>query len=583
MDLSKLLRTWTEHWSLRLMALGVIVGILAGLVVMLFRMGIAEAAHLFTQGQGFAGLSWEMRLLLPAAGGLAVGLLATFAFPKNADVGVSRVLERVAYGASQLGARSAIAQFLFGILAIGSGHSVGREGPSIHMGAAIGSLVGQKLRVDPDHLRILVAAGAAGAFAGALDIPLAGVVFALEVILGEYTLILFAPVVVSSVIATVITSQVGVGREDFLIVPEVPVHSLWFLPLDWLIGLGAAFASFLLIRGVEGVYLLSQRAAIPGWLLPAVGGLGVGGLAVVLPEVMGVSYGTLDRVFRAEVPLLAMAGLLVAKLAATAISLGTQARGGAIGPSLFMGALLGAMVAEVTRFLVPAEVGAVGSYAIIGMAAGMAAILNAPFSAIVAVFELTQHPAVILPVMLATVTAAVTSRDWFKAQSIFAWTLHLRELSEPTLPEAGQKCTVPVNEVMLTDFRSLAPRVSTAELNDAQAQSGIQVVFPVMAEDELVGIVDLTGLLRAGLAPLGEDGKVDLEPFLHCEEDLRYLYPGDGGVKAMDLMASYGLEGFPVRSPRDAQQLVGLVNQTDVVQACLEQLRQEEPEAASGA
>ncbi|HKJ71658.1 MAG TPA: chloride channel protein [Gammaproteobacteria bacterium] len=576
MTLPDLLRSWTEHWSLRLMLLGVIVGTLAGLVVMLFRIGIAEAAQLLTGGEGFAGLPWQMRLLLPAFGGLAVGLLAAFAFPRNADVGVSRVLERVAYGASQLGARSAAAQFVFGLLAIGSGHSVGREGPSIHMGAAMGSLVGQYFRIDPDHLRILVAAGAAGAFAAALNIPLAGVVFALEVILGEYTLILFAPVVVSSVIATVITTQVRIGSEAFVQVPEVPVHSLWFLPLDWVIGLGAAFVSFLLMRGVEGVYLLGQRVAVPRWLLPAVGGLGVGLLAVGLPQVMGVSYATLDRVFRGHVGLLAMVALLVAKLAATAISLGTQARGGAIGPSLFMGALVGGVVAEGTAELLPVDLGAQGIYTIIGMAAGMAAILNAPFSAIVAVFELTQHPAVILPVMLATVTAAVTSRDWFKAQSIFAWTLHLRGLSEPTLPEAGQKCTVPVNEVMLTDYRALASRVTPAELNAAQSESGVQVVFPVMGGTAFLGIVDLTGLLQAGLAAPGEDGRIDLEPYLHRAEDLRYLYPGDGAVKAMDLMASYGIEGFPVRSPRDAEVLVGLVNQTDVVQACMEQLRRAE-------
>jgi CIC family chloride channel protein len=572
MDLSRLLRTWTEHWSLRLMLLGVVVGVLAGLMVVGFRAGIAEAAHWFTLGQGFAGLPAWARLLLPVAGGLAVGLLAAFAFPHHADVGVSRVLERVAYGASQLGARSAVAQFLFGILAIGSGHSVGREGPSIHMGAAIGSLVGQQLRVDPEHLRILVAAGAAGAFAGALGIPLAGVVFALEVILGEYTLILFAPVVVSAVLATVV-AEVGVGREVMLRLPDVAAHPLPMLPLDWLIGLGAALVSFFLIRGVEGIYQLGQRVAIPAWALPAVGGLGVGMLAVVSPQVMGVSYDALGGVFAGTVPVLAMVGLLAAKLAATAISLGSQARGGAIGPSLFMGALIGAIAAELARMILPLEVGDPAIYAIIGMAAGMAAILNAPFSAIVAVFELVQNPAVILPVMLATVTAAVTSRDWFKAQSIFAWTLHLRELSEPTLPEAGQKCTVPVNEVMLTDFRWLAPRVAPDELHQAQSDSGIQVVFPVLDEGTFLGMVDLTGLLQAGLAAPDNDGLIELTPFLHQAEDLRNLYPGDGAVKAMDLMASYGLEGFPVRSPRDVEVLVGLVNRTDVIQACLEQMR----------
>ncbi|MFA9459227.1 chloride channel protein [Thiohalorhabdus methylotrophus] len=571
MDLARLLRTWTRHWSLRLMALGVVVGVLAGLVVVLFRIAIGEAAELFTLGAGFAGLPAWGRLLLPAAGGLAVGLLAAYAFPRHADVGVSRVLERVAYGASHLGAKSAFAQFLFGTLAIGSGHSVGREGPSIHMGAAIGSLVGQRLGVPPEHLRILVAAGAAGAFSGALNIPLAGVVFALEVILGEYTLVLFAPVVVSAVIATVV-AQIGIGPGVLLDVPEYPAHSLWFLPLDWFIGLGAALVSFALLRGVEGIYHLSQRVPVPTWALPGIGGLLVGMIAVEVPAVMGVSYGTMERVFAGVFPLATLAILLLAKLAATAVSIGAQARGGAIGPSLFMGALVGALVAEGGRLL-GLPVGGTGIYAIIGMAAGMAAILNAPFSAIIAVFELVRHPGIILPVMLATVTAAVTSRDWFKAQSIFAWTLHLRELSEPTLPEAGQKCTVPVNEVMQSDYRNLPLRVDAGELRAAQSDSGIQVVFPVYEEGRFRGLVDLGGLLQAGLAYPDEEGRIDLGPYLHSAEDLRYLYPGDGAVKAMDLMASYGLEGFPVRSPRDPEVLIGLVNRTEVVRACLEQMR----------
>ncbi|MEF8792310.1 chloride channel protein [Thiohalorhabdus sp.] len=582
MDLPKLLRTWSEHWSLRLMLLGVFVGILAGAVVLLFRVAIGEAAYWVTLGEGFAGLPAWGRLLLPAAGGLAVGLLATFVFPRHSDVGVSRVLEQVAYGASHLGARSAFAQFLFGVLAIGSGHSVGREGPSIHMGAAIGSQVGQYLNIDPDHLRILVAAGAAGAFAGALDIPLAGVVFALEVILGEYTLILFAPVVVSAVLATVV-AQMGIGRGLVLEVPQVATHPLPLLPLDWVIGLGAALMSFFLLRGLEGVYHLKERVAVPTWALPALGGLGVGLLAVAVPGIMGVSYGLLEDVFAGSLTLLGMAALLVAKLAATTISLGTQSRGGAIGPSLFMGALLGAILAEMARAVVPMEVGGTAIWAIIGMAAGMAAILNAPFSAIVAVFELVQNPAVILPVMLATVTAAVTSRDWFKAQSVFAWTLHLRELSEPALPEAGQKCTIPVNEVMVSDFRSLPLRASHEELEKATADSGIQAVFPVSDEEaQFLGLVDLTGLLQAGLVAPDDEGLIDLGPYLHRSEDLRNLYPGDGAVKAMDLMASYGLQGFPVRSPRDAAVVVGLVNRNEVVAACMEQMQNNQQEQETG-
>jgi len=569
MNLPETFRDWTRHWTLRLMLLGVATGLLAGAVVLAFRWAILQVTDLVTLGGGFAALPPWGRLLLPAAGGLAVGLLAVFVFRRDADVGVARVLERVAYGSSHLGWRGGMAQFVYGVLAVGSGHSVGREGPSIHMGAVIGSMLGQRAGADPEYLRILVATGAAGAVAGALNIPLAGVVFAIEVILGEYTLMLFAPVVVSSVIGSVVT-DIGIGQDSLLVMPDLPmpVHPYAMLPLDWVIGLGAALVSIGVMRGLEGTYYLTRRLPIPEWALPAVGGLLVGAIAMDVPAVMGVSYGTLSRVYAGELAVGALALLLGTKLVATVISLGTNARGGAIGPSLFMGALVGALLSEMARLVLPWEVGPTAAYAVIGMGAGMAAILNAPFSAIVAVFEPVQHSGVILPVMLATVTAAVTSRDWFHAQSIFAWTLHLRELSEPGLPETGVRCTVPVNAIMREPDHVLPARASPEQLRRAQSDSGLQVIFPVEDEEGFVGVVDLGGLLRAGLGEPDGEGRIPLYPYLHQGEDMRHLFPGDRVVNGLDLMAAYNLEAYPIMSPQDPDRVIGYITQSDAVRAC---------------
>jgi CIC family chloride channel protein len=569
MNLPETFRHWSQHWTLQLMLLGVATGLLAGAVVLAFRWAIIQATDLFTLGGGFAALPPWGRLLLPAAGGLAVGLLAVFLFKRDADVGVARVLERVAYGSSHLGWQGAVAQFVFGVIAIGTGHSVGREGPSIHMGAVIGSMLGQRAGADAEYLRILVATGAAGAVAGALNIPLAGVVFAIEVILGEYTLMLFAPVVVSSVIGSVVT-DIGIGQETLLVMPDLPtpVHPYTMLPLDWVIGLGAALVSIGVIRGLEGINYLTERLPIPDWALPGVGGLLVGLIAMDVPAVMGVSYGTLSHIYAGELAVGSLFVLLAGKLVATVVSLGTHARGGAIGPSLFMGAVAGALLAEVAREVLPWEVGPTSAYAVIGMGAGMAAILNAPFSAIVAVFELVEHSGVILPVMLATVTAAVTSRDWFHAQSVFAWTLHLRELSEPGLPETGVRCTVPVNAVMREAEHTLPVLARPEEVREAQSESGLQVIFPVEDAEGFIGVVDLGGLLRAGMAEADTEGRISLYPYLYPAEELRHLYPGDRVVNGLDLMAAYGLEAYPVMSPQDPDRVIGYITQPDAVRAC---------------
>ena len=565
---------WHQHWTIKLMVLGIVIGALAGLVVLLFRMAITEAMQLFTTGVGFEGLSPPLRLILPAAGGLAVGLLAHYVFYRDSDVGVSLVLERIAYAGSRLRLRGALAQFLYGVLAIGSGHSVGREGPSIHMGAAIGSFLGQKTGADSNHMRILVAAGAAGAFAGALDIPLAGVVFVLEVILSTYSLMLFAPVAVATVVASTIT-QLNVGEEALIVIPAAVPHPWWFAPMEVAIGLGAAIISYFLLRGVEGIHRMGEQTPVPPWALPAIGGLLVGSMAAFSPGVMGVSYHLLGPIFSGEVAVAGMAALLVAKLVATIISLGTQSRGGAVGPALFLGALLGVLTAESVRTFTALEPGGNAIYGIIGMAAGVAAILNAPFTATVAAFELVREPDIIPLALLATVSAAVTSRDWFKAQSIFAWTLHLRELSEPSLPERGQACTVPVNEVMHAQFRSLPRKADPDSLRWLQSETGFQALIPIQGEDgRLEGVLTFKGLMQAGLAFPDEEGEVDLVPYMEPAVVLRNLYPGDSATKALDLMASYGLEGYPVSSPRDADYVVGLIHHGEALEACYGEMRQ---------
>ncbi|MDX1654760.1 MAG: chloride channel protein, partial [Candidatus Competibacteraceae bacterium] len=402
------LRLADPQAQIPLLILGLVSGAVAGLSMVIFRL-VIEASPALLLGadnpEDHEHLTPWWRLILPTLGGLAVGLLLQRLEPARRQVGVVHVLERLSYSEGHLPLSNAGVQFVGAALCILSGHSIGREGPSIHIGAASGSWMGQRLHLPNNSIRILVGCGSAGAIAAAFNTPLAGVIFAMEVILMEYTLTGFVPIIAAAVAATTV-SRWAFGQDPVFIAPDVGLDSLADLGYVLIMGvlIGALSAAFFRLL----VMITRQFRRIPIWLRATAAGAATGILALWAPQVMGIGYDTVNQALLGELGLGLLLGILAAKLAATSLALGLGLPGGLIGPTLVMGAMAGGAAGLLLDLYAPVDTSP-ALYATRGMGAMMGATLKAPLAALTALLELTNNPHVIMPGMLAVVAASVTA------------------------------------------------------------------------------------------------------------------------------------------------------------------------------
>ena len=398
--------------------LGLVTGIVVGLVIILFRYSIEYTQMSFLPGadpENYEAISWQMRLLIATAGGLFLGLLFNFVSRTPLRVGIVHVLERLSYHEGNMPLKNLLMQFVGAAVAIVSGHSIGREGPSVHLGAGSASLLGQYLRLPNNSIRTLVGCGAAAAVAASFNTPLAGVIFAMEVILMEYTIAGFTPVILSAVSATVMCRLVF-DTEPIFTVQAVNLESLLELPIIVLMGIfiGAIAAGLIRLTGV----FTKLGLKIDIWLRMSLAGIGVGIIAMFSPEIMGVGYDTVDAVILGQLGILALLILIITKVLATALCVGFSIPAGLISPAIFIGALAGGIVGKGVE-LFASDFSDVGLYTMLGMGAMMGATLQAPLAALLALLELTGNQNIIFPGMLAIVSANLAARELFKSDSFF--------------------------------------------------------------------------------------------------------------------------------------------------------------------
>jgi len=402
-----------------LAALGFFSGILAGGVVVLFRLFIESSFvlwHTDDASGDFEGTPWWFRLFLPTIGGIVVGFILHKVGKRYRQVGVGHVLERMTFHQGYLNWRNALVQFLIGGLTIGSGQSVGREGPGIHLGAAAGSWLGQRMKLPNNSIRILVGCGSAAAISASFNTPLAGVIFAMEVVMMEYTIASFIPLILSSVSAAIL-SRIVFGNDVAFIVPSLDINSLWEIPNFILLGLVIGTLAAIFIHGTS--LLTSKTIQWSAWLKCSVAGTCVGIIALAAPQVMGIGYDTVNDALHGSLTLQVLAIACVGKLLATIVCSGLSMPGGAIGPSMFIGAMAGGLIGSLAAVVLPDYASEYAFYAMIGMATMMSAILQAPLAALMALLELTNNPNILLPGMIAVVVSNLVVSQVFKQQSIF--------------------------------------------------------------------------------------------------------------------------------------------------------------------
>jgi len=399
-----------------LLALALAVGLGAGLGAVAFRYLIEGFTYVFTGHDTYGvdgrvanplvpGLGVWFLALVPVVGGLLYGPLVERYASEARGHGVPEVMLAVARKGGRIRPVVAVVKSLASALCIGSGGSVGREGPIVQVGSALGSTIGQLTRAPEARMRLLVACGAAGGISATFNAPIAGVFFALEVILRNFETRSFSAVVVASVTADVI-GRAAFGSEAFLQLPQLGVGAVAGYPLYLVLGLLAAVVGVFFIRFL---YELEDRADrlwrfSESWR-PAAGGVLLGLLLLAVPQMYGVGYEVLESAIAGKYALLFLLGLLAAKVLATSLTLSIGGSGGVFAPSLFMGAMLGTAFGLAMHAAVPGIAGPAGAYGLIGMGAVFAAAARAPMTAILIIFELTGDYRIMLPLMLAVVVA----------------------------------------------------------------------------------------------------------------------------------------------------------------------------------
>jgi len=498
---------------------------------------------------------WQ-RLLTPAVGGLAAGLILFWALRIVGLPGSSNLLEVVVVGDGRLRFRTAFFKALSSLLTISSGGSIGREGPIIQLSATLASKCGQLVDWQPYRLRLLVACGAAAGIAAAYNAPVAGAVFAAQIVLGNFSMGLFAPLVFASVVATVLSrSFFGIApwyqvpaNIDFTRILQLP----WFLVLGVLTGLvGAAFLT--LLRRSEAIF---DRTRLPVYARIALGGLLVGAIAILYPEVWGNGYGPTNQILHETWGLRFLAGLFLAKLLATLLTVGSGAVGGVFTPTLFLGAAVGALFDMLLHEAHLAPTLPTGAFALVGMGSMLAATTHSPLLAMIMIFEISLNYTLMPPLMVAcavsTLVARGVHRDTVYTEALRRRGLDLeresRRLGAATQRTVGDLMRAPVPPLKQTAlFREIADRFLGSPYN----------FLPVVDHaDRLVGVValqDLKQYLNAGQELGGVIAYDVMRPLPPC------LTPDQTLVDAVPVLLASEQRNIPVVNTRQENKLVGAV------------------------
>lgn len=478
-----------------------VVGILAGHGAVGFRLLIRALQNLLWDGDGFSiarveELPWYHVLAVPTLAGLVVGLLVWVFAREAKGHGVPEVMEAVALRNGFIRARVVVVKALASGLCIASGGSVGREGPIVQIGSALGSTIGQALEVGSRRLRTLVGCGAAAGIAATFNAPVAGALFAVEVILGDFAVPQFSPIVISSVAATVVSRHYFGDVAAF----EIPPYDLGHpLELGAYVILGV-LAALLAVGFARSLYFAEDwfdRLRVFDPLKTAFGGACIGGMALLgFPHVMGVGYETIEQALgQAPTAWQLLAMLLLAKVAAVSITLGSGGSGGVFAPSLFMGAMLGALVGTAVNTWFPGQTAPPGAYALVGMAAVVAGATHAPITAIVILFELTNDYEIILPLMTSSILATLVAMRLNK-ESIYTLKLARRGVDIRAGQDINLLRHVRVREILRDGAPTVTPNTRLDEMLQRFSSSDASNFYVVDRDGRLFGVISFSELRR---------------------------------------------------------------------------------------
>ncbi len=560
--------------------MAVLVGAGAGAGAVAFRYMILGFTELFSGHHDYSsaghaanplvpGLGVFFVVLAPVLGGLVYGpLVARFA-PEARGHGVPEVMLAVSRLGGRMRPQVPVVKSLASALCIGSGGSVGREGPIVQIGSALGSAAGQFTQVSESQLRLLVACGAAGGISATFNAPIAGVFFALELILRNFETRSFGLVVLSSVTADAI-GRAAFGSHPFLSLPTFNFSSPVELVLYAGLGVIAMAVGLVFVRVLYVGEDMADRlwAGRPEWLRPAAGGVLLGLLLLAVPEMYGVGYPVLQWAVAGHYVVLALLGLLAAKILATSLTMWIGGSGGVFAPSLFMGAMLGSAYGMVVHHLLPHLAAAAGAYGLVGMGAVFAAAARAPITALLIIFELTGDYRIILPLMFAIVVATTLS-NLVSGDTIYTLKLRRRGIDIDAPQHGGVMAQIKVSEAMGTLPRALSPQEPLQAVIARFATERADALPVIDGDGRLLGIVAATDLEQAIGQAEHQMDDASAADFLRAAPELRAHETLDDAVLAL---AGTDEEGLPVLAS-DSDRVVGWLTHRRLLRAYRARLR----------
>ncbi|MEP3246816.1 MAG: chloride channel protein [Sneathiella sp.] len=566
-DLLTSFKSLRSNISLKLTICSLTVGLLAGYGALLFRLLIAEVQMLF---YGFeselvvtevAKLPWWQILIVPVLGGLIIGVFLRYCMPYRRPEGVADVIEAVLVNRGKMKLLPGIGTFLTSAVSIGTGGSGGREGPIVHFGAMLASQLGQRMRIPSTYYTTLIGCGVASAVAASFNAPIAGMFFALEVVIGSFATQAVAPIVLASVIGTVV-SRVHLGDFPAFIIPNYQIVSWWEIPAIGLLGIVSAVVGLLFIWSIGFSERTIDRFKIPDVLRPASGGLVLGCLALAFPQIIGVGYEATDSALKEEYDLVLLLSLIVVKTIAVGVTTGSRFGGGFFSPSLFVGAMTGGAFGIIAAWAVPEMAASHGLYAIIGMTAVASSVLGAPISTILIVFELTGDYKIAIAVMIAVGVATLISKQLI-GRSIFQAQLARRNIDVKENKALRYLQYRQVRSIMDREFTEIPLDTTMAELRNIARNT---------RHDKLI-VVDPTTHSFVGRLEFA-----DLKPHVFADEldetltaqDLAQdsspvIFPDSSLKSALIILTKSGVDCLPVIDTASETRLLGLLHYKDVL------------------
>ena len=549
-----------------MLILAALLGFLAGFASTFFRWMIEFFESIFSvKGFSLAGIPPQtypfLLPLMPMLGGLFIGLICKY-FPNAVkENGVHKVMYAVALNDGKVRKRTIASCAVTSSITIGSGGSAGREGPTVQIGAAVGSTIGQLLHLSTERMRVLVGCGAAAGIAASFNAPLAGVLFALEIILGDFAIHTFSPIIIASVIGTV-TGRALEGNE---VTFNVPVHELvhpteiiFYLALGMLCGIVARLFTFMYFY-IQQVF--EEKLKTADIYKPAIGGLIVGMISIFMPQILGNGYDVMEQALTGQM-FWGLAFLLVfMKIICTSITLGSGGMGGVFAPSLFIGAMVGTAFGSSVHFIFPTLSASAETYSVVGMGAVAGAVMQAPLTNILMLFELTNDYTLILPIMATCIAASYTYQRFTK-HSIYMQNLLNKGINIRHGREASIMNSIKVQDVMSTDITTIAQEMPFRKILETISYSK-NFYFPVLDNrGDMTGILSFSDIREV----IFEEQLGDLLVAGELANTKVYsLTPQQNLNEAMEIFSQLDVDQLPVVRSEDKLKVIGMLSRGDMM------------------